>query len=423
MKKCFLLILLLPLVLSCTGYLNKEVAQKRVSYPRNNVRGYVMTMEELEEFALNLPSMFSNNPKTKTEEGQKWIKDITPLKKTCWKREATIEGTVDMTDYIYLVNYGDNKGFCVVSSNNAMEQVLAYSDSGNLSDTTSFPGIHIFMESLGNHVANNGQPCNFYIDTGDTVYFYQFYQVRYEDLGSFDVGVSHFSNWGQGSPYNSVCSQAVGYTCPTGCVATAIGQIMSYHQHPDSVFSYPTNQALTLNWGSFPCMFTENDDYVPVSTLLYRIGLAVQMQYSANGSGANSSNVPAALQSFGYTSSSYQVYNQDSIITSLSQGCPVYIRGVSQELGGHAWVIENGHQAAFTTYYDYKVYDQYGGYHGIYSEDAGTSIGSVMWYYNWGWNGQYNGYYTAGTYNSNTGNFDNSIRIIPNIRPNSNYTN
>ena len=81
MKKCFLLILLLPLVLSCTGYLNKEVAQKRVSYPRNNVRGYVMTMEELEEFALNLPSMFSNNPKTKTEEGQKWIKDITPLKK------------------------------------------------------------------------------------------------------------------------------------------------------------------------------------------------------------------------------------------------------------------------------------------------------------------------------------------------------
>ena len=416
MKKVFFVFVVLATTLSCTDYL-KETAQQRIPFQSDGVPGDIMTINEIKELALNLPLLYSDKPETKSGKEQKRIGNITSLKNTRWKGEQKKKGTTDMTDYIYIVNYENEEGFCVVSSNNAIEQVMAYSDYGNLSDTTSFPGIHIFMEELGDMVASYGHPCNFYVDTGDTTYFYQYYRTRFEYPVILNIGVSSYARWGQNSPYNTVCSQAMGFTCKTGCVATAIGQIMSYHRYPEQVLSYPGNQALSLNWNSYPASFTQNDDYLAVSTLLYRIGQSVQMEYGYNSSGAYSSEVPQALQVFGYTSSPYQDYDHEAIINSLSLGWPVYIRGVSSQHGGHAWIIESGHQTSSVTYHDYKVYDQYGGYHGIYSEEAESWARNVMWYYNWGWNGDYNGYFIANTYNIGWGNFDTDNKIIPNIRP------
>ena len=40
--------------------------------------------------------------------------------------------------------------------------------------------------------------------------------------------------WGQDNPYNLLCPQIDGQRCPSGCVATALAQIMSYHRWPQT---------------------------------------------------------------------------------------------------------------------------------------------------------------------------------------------
>ena len=69
-------------------------------------------------------------------------------------------------------------------------------------------------------------------------------------------------------------------------------------------------------------------------------------------------------------------------------------------------------------FYDYDVYDEYGGYHGIYSEEV-SSIPTYLWYYNWGYGGTYNGYYSSYVfnYNANSYNFNQGVQIITNIKP------
>jgi len=255
------------------------------------------------------------------------------------------------------------------------------------------------------------------------------------------------TKWGQDSPYNLLCPKAspdCANKAPTGCVATAIAQIVKFWHQPIS-FSYSgpegnfyINDVHALhnsyNWSSTSASAYE------VAKLMRIIGIEVDMSYGSfnifgelencNQSGANSSNAEDFFQNIYFNNSNIEYTDtpgNNTVRHNLTWGWPVYIRGKDNDGKGHAWVLDG-----------YKeIYDEYervcdGGFEGTLSGTVYRNY-SAYNHMNFGWAGANNGWfnslgvvdsydYDPSTYNYNTGfgttvpyHFDN--KVIINIHP------
>lgn len=204
--------------------------------------------------------------------------------------------------------------------------------------------------------------------------------------------------------------------CPTntysGCVAIAMSQIMRYHQFPEHgngshSYTHPTYGVLsadfaaaTYNYSMMPNTFggASNLEKQEVSELVYHCGVAVEMNYGTDGSGAVSADVPLAMvQFFSYSptmqmiekatySSNVSIYKQ-FIKDDLYAGRPVYYSGRDASAGGHAYVCD-GYQAS-----------------------------TDKFHINWGWGGMSNGYFLIGVLNTMNGSFNLDNAVIVGIQP------
>lgn len=195
------------------------------------------------------------------------------------------------------------------------------------------------------------------------------------------------STWGQEDPYNQSCPKIQGTRAPCGCVATAVGQIMKYYEYPAQAqgkgsYSTPTKRntqktlSTTYNWANILNSYARNAgsslQKYAVGQLLFDVGVAVQMNYDAGGSGALSPNVPKGLvDNFGYDSLAVhfglrEYYSaqewHDLIVGEIESGRPVYYGAGDAIYGGHAFVI-----------------------------DGVDAAGLV--HVNWGWDGDCDGFY------------------------------
>jgi len=203
------------------------------------------------------------------------------------------------------------------------------------------------------------------------------------------------SLWGQGCYYNdnlsTGCSENCGHKL-TGCVATAVGQVMNYYNHPSSY-----NWNLILDSYN---NYSTSSQIEEVASLMYDIGVAVNMTWGCSSSGANTcSYVPGAFTgTFGYsTANSCTNYQYPQPIkTEIDYNRPVIFRGEDAS-GSHAWVCDGYKEQHFC------------------EEDNGVVYSWIYLYYhlNWGWNGSQNGWFA---YN-NFGMFGNNQKVILNIKP------
>lgn len=212
------------------------------------------------------------------------------------------------------------------------------------------------------------------------------------------------SIWGQGTYYNALCPAGT----PVGCVATAMAQIMRYWAHPtigqgSHSYVHPvygTQSAdfgsTVYNWASMPNSLSSHNS--AVATICRHAGVAVDMDYAPDGSGAYSQDVPPALINyFKYKSttqyrskSSYTAENWDILMRGeLNNARPIYYSGYSAGSGGHAFILD--------------------GYTGTYP--------STTYHVNWGWYGYYNGYYTLTALNPGSDNFNSGQAAVTGIEP------
>ena len=214
------------------------------------------------------------------------------------------------------------------------------------------------------------------------------------------------AKWAQEKPFNNDCND-IGQSSATGCVATAMAQIMYYHKWPmqgtgNHSYSYKLNfggdigvktitpsvdfSSHTYNWSTMQDAYavyvdeesgyTQNASYTDtqaadVARLLHDCGVSVDMIYKGGSSSASSAKVPYALTTyFGYDCGmSYlqKVLFSDEewaqmIRTELDARRPVLYSGQTLNNEGHAFICDG--------------YDNAGYYH-----------------MNWGWQGMANGYY------------------------------
>ena len=116
-----------------------------------------------------------------------------------------------------------------------------------------------------------------------------------------------------GSDYNKYCPVVDGKYCYTGCVATAMAQIMHYYRYPVQPTgrkSYRTRthniqisvkfDTVIFDYSKMPDKIgntTSRDKRLEISKLGYMAGVSVNMNYTPDGSSAYSSDVPAAMHS------------------------------------------------------------------------------------------------------------------------------
>ncbi len=199
--------------------------------------------------------------------------------------------------------------------------------------------------------------------------------------------------WGQGSPYNlytPIC-QRTGEHKPTGCVATAMAQIMNFWKYPSG-----------FNWSVMRNAYSSNDvsySAHEVAWLMYVTGIMAHMNYECDSSGTTSRRAKNALKNSFNFSSQIELgdYSYDDVKNELIWGRPVILGGYRSKYSccginfyynGHSWITDGFR----------REYDKY-----IKVCELGPPYGTTTttiyknhryWMHmNWGWKGYANGWY------------------------------
>lgn len=269
------------------------------------------------------------------------------------KKTPLITLSEGQTPLVYLFENSSEEGFMVVSADDIAAPVLGYSETGKL-DPANLPSNLEWW--LGQYKGEIAAAVAAGIDTP--------YSVERSRADRSVINPLVSTRWNQDEPYNIKCPLIQGQRAMTGCVATAMAQVIKYHNWPEKgvgqhqyklngngvtlSFDYANT---TFQWNNMLDVYTttattaQND---AVATLMYGCGVSVDMGYGAVESGAVSAKVTPALISYfnydqglhsavraAYTSTQWEemVYNE------LAQNGPVYYAGQSND-GGHAFVCD-----------------------------------------------------------------------------------
>lgn len=258
----------------------------------------------------------------------------------------------------YVFNVGESEGFVIVSRDDRAPAILGYSDEGFYNPLGSPDNMEAFLQGYADEIGQLPATANARAAAPKRV-------VRNS------ISPLLTTLWKQGSPYNDQCPTVGGQRAVTGCVATALAQVMNYHQYPIAATKAVGSLAsTTFDWNKMHDSYKAGDDASEVAKLMHYCGVAVQMNYGADASSAASEKTVTALidyfdydagakyvkrSGFGYTDWVALLYNE------LASQRPVLMGGQSTG-GGHAFVCDG--------------YDE---------ED--------FFHINWGWGGLSNGYF------------------------------
>lgn len=309
--------------------------------------------------------------------GQKGSRKLAPVTNT--RKLAPRRPTTGTSEAYYAFNRGTAEGFVLVAADDRIEPVLGYTDEGDFN-----------YEELPNNMRNH-------IDALEQ-------QVRYlMDHPELTVVKAPVHNaipemlttrWNQSDPYWLYCPKYNGTYTVTGCVATAMAQVL-YYQREKSVDEIQAdipgytleNKGITvegvaagspIDWKNMLNSYNSSSTQLQkeaVARLMQYCGVSVYMDYDLSkngGSGAQSWRVADAMNNyFGYGGNAKYVeqsnYNETSwdalIYNELAAGRVVYLSGYNQDYtSGHAFVCDG--------------YD-----------------GNHCFHINWGWGGSSNSYF------------------------------
>ncbi len=325
---------------------------------------------------------------------------------------SVYEDVVDNKVLYYVINFDDN-GFVIIAGDDASEPVIAYSLESNFDKSNASPSLKewfgIYETQLQYIIKTNAKPT---IEIETEWNRISNSNASFKTLKSTDVIVSPLltTTWNQNIYYNELCpfdtNSPSGYDnhVPNGCVALATAQIMYFHRHPESgvgSYSYFHNDYGTqsanfstanYDWNSMSDVVTYYNNNV--AKLIYHVGVSVEMNYGADGSGAMTEDAGNALENnFKYHSSistkSKWNYTETNWITLLKQNIDVnrpLIYAARSNEGGHAFNCDG--------------YDETNKFH-----------------FNWGWGGSDNGYFLVTNMNPSSSLYNQDHRAIVNIYP------
>lgn len=306
--------------------------------------------------------------------------------------------------YYYIFRDGGN-GFVIVSGDQRITPILAYSTSDRF-DTTGMPdNLQWWLNSYKEQIDYTLNAYN-----AEQISAHALWELYEEGTVTEIKGTSGVSplvetHWNQTHPFNLLCpyDSYQQTRCPTGCVATAMAQILKFWNYPKKgvgshTYSHSQYGNLsadfgntTYDWKNMPNYCTNGSSttaQTAVATLMYHCGVSVDMDYTPTSSGAVTlmpdvlvdyyefcDARTALMRYFGcdtviglYREDYYDTTNASTLSTwtnllknELNEGRPILYAGTGSA-GGHAFVCDG--------------YDANGNFH-----------------INWGWGGTSDGYF------------------------------
>ena len=291
--------------------------------------------------------------------------------------KAKAVGGTDATYYVF--NSADSKAWVMIAGDDAVEPVLAYGDKRAFNDAEMPENVRYWLSQYDAQIAA--------IQAGKGS------AMKKVGTGWTKIAPMIKTHWDQGEPFNLKCPSVNGELCVTGCVATAIAQVMYYHRWPEqskAIDAYTTSGGLsvdalpevTFEWDKMQTEYlsTDTGDAADaVATLMRYAGQMVSMNYTTESSGASSLFIDKLVDKFDYASTvriaihdyiggeewASLVYNE------LKARRPILYCG-SKLKSGHEFVCDG--------------YDGDGKFH-----------------FNWGWGGSFDGYFSLDLLNPNGG--------------------
>lgn len=319
-------------------------------------------------------------------------------------RTRRLPGRASAEPAYLLFNAADGKGFVIVSTEDDVADVLGYSTENHFNADGTMPcALSLYLDAFSSYVEAYRK--------GRLAAPQRPAKTQPHRAPSAEMLKTQ---WGQDAPYWNLCPKVDGKSCFSGCVATAMAQIMYYWAWPEAGVangsatdskgnSYAGSLAHTYGWQEMLPTTAQNlaspEASQAVAQLMYDCGLAVGMEYSPTGSGAGSP-LKAFYYNFGYIPTSLRTYVRECfteaewlqlIYTEIDHGRPVFFSASSKSVAGrdatgHAFVVDG--------------YDDWDNLH-----------------INWGWDGDFNGYYAVSRMNPANYEYTVNQRIIVGIQP------
>ena len=307
-------------------------------------------------------------------------------------------------DY-YVFNVTGDEGFVIVSGDDRVKPILAYSTKGQYDPQHVSEGFAFTLDAFRKEIQYVRE--HDLTATSDIVAEWK----SVNEAGGLNrshqtrVVVDELCQtlWHQNYPWNSQCPEdpeGDGGHVYAGCVATAMGQVMkfwgwpaqgtgSHSYHPEGYAQQSANFGETeYNFELMPNVLdstSTEEEYFEIAQLLHHLGISVNMMYSGHGSGAYSDDVPDALRNYfrydcdnhetnwgggwwgGYSNQEWAQMLKDG---GLDEHIPLYYSGQDDTgAGGHAFVCDG---------YDENDY----------------------FHFNWGWSGRDNAWCPIGALNT-----------------------
>ncbi len=321
---------------------------------------------------------------------------------------AQSENAADEPLY-YVFNINQDDGYVIIAADNDVSPILSYSLKGHYTNENLPPAYIEWMDKYKvdiKYVKENHLKADKKIqrEWNDLINV----QNTKSQKSKSEVAPLLTTTWGQGNYYNDLCpyDYSTSQNTLTGCVATAMAQIMKKWNYPvqgsgDNSYLCPFYGAQTANfgattydWASMPNSITSANN--AVATLIYHCGVSVNMDYGLNVSNAYPANIDYALINyFNYSPAIHEISRaicsddewMGILENNLDAGRPIIYVGFNPVNGaGHAFVCD--------------------GYDDV-----------SLFHFNWGWSGSYDDFFNLTALNPDVNNFNFNQIIISNIEP------
>ena len=347
-----------------------------------------------------------------------------PIAATLKYTKTETDGTIDF----YVFDMSPAKGFVMVSADDQVKPIIAYSLESNFNTDAKGRGVQNWMDHAAAHIYQGIQRhtvASAQIKNQWSSYLQGSKPASTKSAGSV-VAPLVTTTWDQEPFYNQLCpyNTTDQQRTLTGCVATAMAQIMKFWNYPTQGIGtygyvdgpptcshvygnqYADFQGTTYNWTNMPNAIDTNN--LDVATLMYQCGVAVAMNYGDDrqgGSGAYvlRSETASWKHSAEMAYATYFAYNPNTLTglrasaytsaawialleSELSAGRPIQYEGLDTIDGGHTWVCDG--------------FDE-----------------NDLMHMNWGWSGLDNGYYSVSALTADGFNFSNNEAALIGIQP------
>ena len=298
---------------------------------------------------------------------------LAPISRTDMSKAGSRFATPKANPGFYIFTPEDGRGFVIISGDDELAPIVGYSATATAGEMP--PALRdllnvydMYVDDVRNGIAEPVQ----YVATAS----------------NSNIAPLLTTTWDQGTPYNIMCPQIGSSYTPTGCTATALAQIMKFHNWPDKPsksFTWSNNvteKEETVNTSSHKYNWTNMlDSYKggytdteakAVALLMSDVGKAMNSSYALSGTGATSyAAIQVLVNIFKYSPEAVlaerEEYTNEEYIglirTNLEARQPVMYFGYGQDYSsGHAFVCD------------------------------GINENNLL-HINWGWSGAYDGYF------------------------------